>query len=108
MESGSLIGIAGEVASDAEGNVTTPGNTYAQARYCFSRIREVVEMHGSGMDRVVEMTSFHKDHRAWRTVMDAGMEFFDPASPPAWTPVGAVGLWNPGYLHEIHALAVAA
>jgi enamine deaminase RidA (YjgF/YER057c/UK114 family) len=103
---GMLIGIAGEVASDAEGNVTTPGDTLGQARYAFNRIREVVEMHGSSMDKVVEVTSFHKDHRAWKIVMDAGREYFDPDDAPAWTPVGAVGLWNPGYLHEIYALAV--
>ena len=105
-DGGVLIGIAGEVASDAEGNVTTPGDTLSQARYCFNRIREVVEMHGSSMDNVVEITSFHKDHRDWELVMEAGREYFDEASPPAWTPVGAVGLWNPGYQHEIYALAV--
>lgn len=105
-EGGTLIGIAGEVASDAEGNVTTPGDTLGQARYCLNRIREVVEMHGSSMDNVVEITSFHKDHRDWELVMQAATEYFDPACPPAWTPVGAIGLWNPGYLHEIYALAV--
>jgi enamine deaminase RidA (YjgF/YER057c/UK114 family) len=103
---GRLIAIAGEVASDAEGNVTTPGDTFSQARYCFNRIREVVEMHGGSMDDVVEITSFHKDHRDWEPVMRAGREYFDEANPPAWTPVGAVGLWNPGYQHEIYALAV--
>jgi len=105
-EGGVLIGIAGEVASDAEGNVTTPGDTASQARYCFNRIREVVEMHGGGMHDVVEITSFHKDHRDWEIVMEAGREYFDPGRPPAWTPVGATGLWNPGYQHEIYALAV--
>jgi enamine deaminase RidA (YjgF/YER057c/UK114 family) len=105
-ERGVLIGIAGEVASDAEGNVTTPGDTAAQARYCFNRIREVVEMHGGGMHDVVEITSFHKDHRDWEIVMQAGREYFDSDIPPAWTPVGATGLWNPGYQHEIYALAV--
>jgi enamine deaminase RidA (YjgF/YER057c/UK114 family) len=103
---GSLIGIAGEVASDAEGNVTTPGDTLNQARYCFNRIREVVEMHGASMDDVVEITSFHKDHRDWELVMAAGREYFDLEAGPAWTPVGAIGLWSPGYQHEIHALAV--
>ena len=105
-EQGMLIAMAGEVASDGEGNVTTPGDTLNQARYVFRRLREVVEMHGSSMDKIVEVTSFHKDHRAWEIVMQAGREFFDQESPPAWTPVGAIGLWNPGYLHEIHALAV--
>ena len=105
-EGGVLIGIAGEVASDAEGNVTTPGDTFKQARYCFNRISEVVEMHGGSMDDVVEITSFHKDHRDWEVVMEAGLEFFGSESPPAWTPAGATGLWNPGYQHEIYALAV--
>ena len=105
-EGGVLIGIAGEVASDAEGNVTTPGDTFRQARYCFNRIREVVEMHGGSMDDVVEITSFHKDHRDWEIVMEAGREYFDGDTPPAWTPTGATGLWNPGYQHEIYALAV--
>lgn len=103
---GTLLGIAGEVASDAEGNVTTPGDTLAQAHYAFRRIREVVELHGSSMDRVVEITSFHKDPRAWEVVMEAGRTYFEPGREPAWTPVTATGLWNPGYLHEIYALAV--
>ena len=106
-QGGRLVGIAGEVASDAEGNVTTPGDTFAQARYALRRIREVVELHGGTMDDVVEITSFHRDPRAWEIVMEAAREFFpEPGAGPAWTPTGATGLWNPGYLHEIYALAV--
>jgi enamine deaminase RidA (YjgF/YER057c/UK114 family) len=103
---GTLIGIAGEVASDAEGNVTTPGDIRSQAHYALARISEVVELHGSAMDRVVEVTSFHKDPRAAAIVMEVGREWFDPGRGPAWTAVGVTGLWNPGYLHEIYALAV--
>jgi enamine deaminase RidA (YjgF/YER057c/UK114 family) len=106
-EGGRLIGIAGEVASDAEGNITTPGDTLAQARYAFNRISEVVELHGVDMGHVVEVVSFHKDHRAWEIVLEAGSEYFGgDGGGPAWTPVGMTGLWNPGYLHEIYALAV--
>jgi ubiquinone biosynthesis monooxygenase Coq7 len=50
-----LIGIAGEVASDAEGNITTPGDPASQARYAFSRIREVVELHGVDVNHVGEI-----------------------------------------------------
>ncbi len=105
-EGGHLIGIAGEVASDAEGNITTPGDTASQARYAFNRIREVVEMHGVDMGHVVEITAFHKDHRAWEIVTAVAREYFDDESWPAWTSAGMTGLWNPGYLHEIYALAV--
>jgi enamine deaminase RidA (YjgF/YER057c/UK114 family) len=103
---GRLIGIAGEVASDAEGNITTPGDTASQARYAFNRIREVVEMHGVDLSHVVEITAFHKDHRAWEIVTETAREFFDEDHWPAWTSAGMTGLWNPGYLHEIYALAV--
>jgi enamine deaminase RidA (YjgF/YER057c/UK114 family) len=104
-EGGRLVGIAGEVASDAEGNITTPGDTASQARYALNRIREVVEMHGGGMGDVVEVTAFHKDHRAWEIVTEVAREYFD-GDGPAWTSAGMTGLWNPGYLHEIYALAV--
>jgi enamine deaminase RidA (YjgF/YER057c/UK114 family) len=103
---GTLISVAGEVASDAEGNVTTPGDTLAQAHYALRRIREVIELHGASMESVVEITSFHKDPRAWEIVMEAARDHFRPGAGPAWTPVTVTGLWNPGYLHEIYALAV--
>jgi enamine deaminase RidA (YjgF/YER057c/UK114 family) len=103
---GRLIGIAGEVASDAEGNITTPGDTASQARYAFNRIREVVELHGVDLSIVVEVTAFHKDHRAWEIVTEVAREYFGE-NGPAWTSAGMTGLWNPGYLHEIYALAIA-
>jgi enamine deaminase RidA (YjgF/YER057c/UK114 family) len=103
---GTLIGIAGQVASDGEGNVTTPGDTLSQARYAFNRIRECLELQGASLADVVEITSFHRDARAWEIVMEVGREYFHPARGPAWTPIGVTGLWNPGYLHEIYALAV--
>jgi enamine deaminase RidA (YjgF/YER057c/UK114 family) len=104
-QGGRLVGIAGEVASDAEGNITTPGDTASQARYALNRIREVVEMHGGDMSDVVEVTAFHKDHRAWEIVTEVAREYFGDDGP-AWTSAGMTGLWNPGYLHEIYALAV--
>jgi enamine deaminase RidA (YjgF/YER057c/UK114 family) len=102
---GSLIGISGEVASDGDGEITTPGDTAGQSRYAFDRIREVLGMFGATMDAVVEITSFHKDPRAWRITMEVGNAYFADEGP-AWTPVGTTGLFREGYLHEIHALAV--
>jgi enamine deaminase RidA (YjgF/YER057c/UK114 family) len=102
---GSLIAISGEVASDGDGEITTPGDTAAQARYAFNRIREVLAQFDVGMDRIVEVTSFHKDPRAWEVVMEVGKGYFS-AEGPAWTPVGTTGLFREGYLHEIYALAV--
>jgi enamine deaminase RidA (YjgF/YER057c/UK114 family) len=105
---GWLVGIAGEVASDGEGRIIGPGDTATQARYAFDRIAEVMEMHGGSITDVVEVTSFHKDPRAWEIVLDVARDYFPQGTEPAWTPVGTTGLWNPGYLHEIYALGVLA
>lgn len=103
---GRLIGISGQVASDGERNIIARGDTAAQARYCFGQIHGVLERHGASMDDIVEITSFHKDPRAWEIVMKVGEEIFDKDRGPAWTPVGTTGLYLEGYLHEIYALAM--
>ena len=105
-EGGHLIAISGEVASDGDGNITIPGDVAGQARYAFNRIKEVLEMFGASMANVAEIISFHKDPRAWETVMQVGATYFDTDTPPAWTPVGMTGLYQEGYLHEIYATAV--
>lgn len=105
-EGGRLIGLAGQVASDGDGFITTPGDTHAQARYAFNRLKEVLGEFGATMDNIVEVISFHKDPRAWEIVMEVGHEFFDREAGPAWTPVGTTGLFKEGFLHEIYAVAV--
>ena len=102
---GSLIGLAGQVASDGDGEITTPGDVAGQARYALNRLKEVLGEFGVGMDAIVEVTSFHKDPRAWEIVMDVGRQYFADDGP-AWTVAGSTGLFKEGYLHEIHALAV--
>jgi enamine deaminase RidA (YjgF/YER057c/UK114 family) len=54
---------------------------------------------------VVEITAFHKDPRDWEAVAREGGAFFADGGP-AWTSIGTTGLFQEGYLHEIHALAV--
>jgi enamine deaminase RidA (YjgF/YER057c/UK114 family) len=106
MSGGRLIGISGQVASDGEKNIISRGDPASQARYCFSQISGVLEKHGASMDDIVEVISFHKDHRAWELVMEAGKDVFRPGHGPAWTPVGCTGLYLEGYLHEIYAIAM--
>ena len=103
---GRLIGISGQVASDGEQNIVARGDVASQAQYCFSQIRGVLEKHGAGLDDIVEIVSFHKDPRAWETVMGVGSELFKEGRGPAWTPIGCTGLYLEGYLHEIYAIAM--
>ena len=103
---GRLIGISGQVASDGQKNIIAQGDVASQAHYCFGQIRGVLEKHGASLDDIVEIVSFHKDPRAWETVMGVGSELFQPGRGPAWTPIGCTGLYLEGYLHEIYAIAM--
>jgi enamine deaminase RidA (YjgF/YER057c/UK114 family) len=104
-ESGALVGIAGQVSSDGDGEILHWGDARAQAEYCLSQIDAGLEMLGGSLADVVEVTAFHKDPRDWEDVADAARNAFG-GSHPAWTSVGTTGLYQEGYLHEIHALAV--
>jgi enamine deaminase RidA (YjgF/YER057c/UK114 family) len=100
---GKLLCVAGEVGMDLDGQIITPGDPAAQARYAFNRIKEVVEMAGGTMNDVVDLISFHKDARAIDRVMEVSREFFE--RPPAWTALGYPGGYFEGHLHEILARA---
>jgi enamine deaminase RidA (YjgF/YER057c/UK114 family) len=104
-ESGKLVGIAGQVSSDGDGDILHAGDVRAQARYCLEQIAAGLEMLGGSLADVVEVTAFHKDHRDWEDVAAEAKEALGTGSP-AWTSVGTTGLYQEGYLHEIHALAV--
>ena len=95
-EGGHLLGISGQVASDGDGNIVTPGDVAGQARYCLNRISEVLEAFDASMEDVAEIISFHKDVRGWETVMNVGREYFQNGAGPAWTPVGTPGLTKDG------------
>lgn len=103
---GKLVALAGQVASDGDGNITTPGDHAAQSRYCFNRLREVLAEFGGTMDDIVSVMPFHKDPRAWPIALEVAKEYFTPGRGPCWTPVGSTGLYREGYLHEIYAMAV--
>ncbi len=105
-EGGGLITVAGQVASGPNGSVVAPGDIPGQARYVLDCMREALEGFGASMEDVVEVSSFHKDPRAWKIVMDVGKDYFGTEDGPAWTPVGVPGLWVEGFLHEVSALAV--
>ena len=103
-ESGTLVGIAGQVSSDGAGDILYWGDASAQARYCFEQIEAGLQMLGGSLGDVVEVTAFHTDPRDWEDVAAAAREAL-AGNRPAWTSVGTTGLYQEGYLHEIHALA---
>jgi enamine deaminase RidA (YjgF/YER057c/UK114 family) len=105
-EHGSLIAVAGHVASDPDGGIVAPGDVAGQTRYIFDSMAESLAGLGATLEDVVEVTSFYKEPRALGTIMDVAAEYFDREHGPAWTPAAVPGLWVEGFLAEISAIAV--
>jgi enamine deaminase RidA (YjgF/YER057c/UK114 family) len=105
-DGGELVAVAGHVASDSDAELVAPGDVAGQVRYVFESMRESLAGLGASLDDVVEVTAFYKEPRAWRTVMEAGADYFSRERAPAWTLAAVPGLWVEGFLVEISALAV--
>jgi 2-iminobutanoate/2-iminopropanoate deaminase len=104
-EPGRIVAIAGQTASDAEGNIVGEGDIKAQTREVLRKIKVGVEAAGGTMDDVVTMTVFITDARFYREVNDTRREVLGESFPTS-TLVNVVSLARPGLLIEINALAV--
>lgn len=104
VQVGDIVFTAGQPGIDpATGEVA--GDTFeAQARQALVNLRAVLEDAGSRMERVVKVTCYVTDARAFGTLNALFEEFF-PGSPPVRsTPVIALPR---GLLFSIDAIAVA-
>jgi len=99
------IYVAGQLATDAQGNLVAPNDIRGQARAAFQNIARVLEAAGASLSDVVKTTVFITDMRYREGYHEARMEFY-PKDPPASTLVQVVALAAPGALIEIEAVAV--
>ena len=104
-ESGTFVGISGQVSSDGDGEIVFGGDVRAQATYCLQQLADGLELLGGSIANIVEVTAYHKDPRDWEVVSEVAAGVFGEKRP-TWTSIGTTGLYKEGYLHEIHALAV--
>jgi reactive intermediate/imine deaminase len=102
---GNTIHLAGQLGTDAKGELVGPNDMRAQARQAFQNISRVLEAAGAALHDVVKMTVFVTDMRYREGYHEARSEFY-PSDPPASTLVQVVALAVPGALIEIEALAV--
>ena len=104
-EPGRMVFIAGQTASDPEGNVVGIGDVGAQTRYIIGKIKRAVEAAGGTMNDVVSMTIFTTDVRYHRTINEVRRELLSSNFPTS-TMVQVVALARPELLLEINATAV--
>jgi 2-iminobutanoate/2-iminopropanoate deaminase len=106
-EPGRMVFIAGQTATDAEGNVIGVGDARAQTRYILGKIRRAVEAAGGTMNDVVAMSVFTTDVRYHRDINETRREVLT-ANFPTSTMVQVVALARPELLLEINAIVVIA
>lgn len=102
---GSLVYVAGTVASDESGEVIGKGDPYAQSRYILEKIAKYLETAGAGIQHVVRTRMFLTDADMWEEVTRAHAEFFADVRPVA-TLVEISRLIGTDYLVEIEVDAV--
>ena len=102
---GRMVFIAGQTASDPQGNVVGIGDARAQTRYVLEKIRRAVEAAGGTINDVVAMSVFTTDVKNHRDINEARREFLGRDFPTS-TMVQVVALARPELLLEINATAV--
>lgn len=102
---GRMVFIAGQTASDPQGNVVGIADVRAQTRYILEKIKRAVEAAGGTINDVVAMSVFTTDVRYHRDINEVRREVLG-ANFPTSTMVQVVALARPELLLEINATAV--
>ncbi|MGH7832823.1 MAG: RidA family protein [Candidatus Binatia bacterium] len=104
-ESGRLLFIAGQTASDKDGNVVGKGDIEAQATQVFKNIAAVLDEAGGSFDNLVMTTTYITDRKYREGYNRVRQQYYKKESPTS-TLVIVSGLANPDYLIEIAGVAV--
>ena len=104
-EGGKLLFIAGQTASDKEGNVVGKGDIKAQTRQVFQNIKAVLEAAGASLDNLVMTTTYITDRKYREGYNEVRRDMYKK-DPPTSTLVIVTGLANEEYMIEIAGIAV--
>jgi len=103
--SGKLLFIAGQTASDKDGNVVGKGDIRAQTEQVFANLKAVLKTAGGTLDNLVMTTTYITD-REYREGYNEVRRGQYKKNPPTSTLVIVKGLAHPDYLIEIAGIAV--
>jgi enamine deaminase RidA (YjgF/YER057c/UK114 family) len=102
---GNLVIISGRAAIGDDGEIVGRGDFSAQARRTLHNVEAVLKAGGSGLDRIVKMTTYVTDMAELPRLRPIWNELF--RSPyPAHTVVGVSALGIAGLMIEIEAIGL--
>ncbi len=104
-QGGKLLFIAGQTASDKDGNVVGKGDIKAQTEQVFANLKAVLKAAGGTIDDLVMTTTYILD-REYREGYNEVRRGLYKKDPPTSTLVIVKGLAHPDYLIEIAGIAV--
>ena len=102
---GKLLFIAGQTASDKDGNVVGKGDIRAQTEQVFANLKAVLKTAGGTLDNLAMTTTYITD-REYREGYNEVRRGQYKKNPPTSTLVIVKGLAHPDYLIEIAGIAV--
>jgi enamine deaminase RidA (YjgF/YER057c/UK114 family) len=102
---GRLLFIAGQTASDKDGNVVGKDDIEAQAHQVFKNIAAVLKEAGGSFDNLMMTTTYITDIK-YREGYNRVRTQYYKKTPPTSTLVVIKGLAREGYLLEIAGIAV--
>ncbi len=102
---GKLLFIAGQTASDKDGNVVGVGDIRAQTEQVFANLKAILKAAGGTLDNLVMTTTYITD-REYREGYNEVRRRQYKNNPPTSTLVIVKGLAHPDYLIEIAGIAV--
>lgn len=102
---GKLLFVAGQTASDKDGNVVGKGDIKAQTKQVFANLSAVLQEAGGTLDNLVMTTTYITD-REYREGYNEVRRGLYKSDPPTSTLVIVKGLAHPDYLIEIAGIAV--
>ncbi len=103
LPAGRLVLTSGQVAMGTDG--TVPEGWEAQTRLVFENLGRALAAQGAGWPDVVKLTYFVTSVDEITTVRSVRDEFVDTERPPASSLVQVAGLFRPGLLVEVEAVA---
>ena len=103
-----IVSVAGQVATDTNGNVVGKGDFAAQALQAYQNVAAALAAAGATFDDVTKMTVFIVDFdeaQHFGPLVEARGQVI-PGTKPANTLLGVQALASPDFLIEVEAMAV--
>ncbi len=104
-QGGKLLFIAGQTASDKDGNVVGKGDIRAQTEQVYANLKTVLKAAGGTIDDLVMTTTYLVGREYREGYNEVRMRQYKK-TPPTSTLVIVSGLAHPDYLIEIAGIAV--